>query len=128
MKDYKPYKFWSREELFKHCEKQCIEYSGEDLITELKKIIFDVRWNPTEDYNGCNVIQDRHHPFPPCLIHDFRWLVEGGGIETDREFKRNLKIFGTSKSRSVLMFLGVRCGWGFYYKWEKMWKRIKSKK
>jgi hypothetical protein len=30
------------EALFNHCEKQCIEYGGEDLITELKNIIFDV--------------------------------------------------------------------------------------
>jgi len=128
MKDYKPYKFWTREELFNHCEKQCIEYGGEDLISELKKIIFDTRWNPMDDYNGCNVIQDKHHPYPPCLIHDFRWLVEGGGICTDREFRRNLKIFKTPKTISVLMFIGVRIGWLFYYKWKKNIKKILNKK
>jgi hypothetical protein len=123
-----PYYFWTRQELFKHCERQCEKYGCSDLIAEFKEIIFDERWNPIEEYNGCNLIQDKHHPYPPCLKHDFDWLVLGGGYKTDVEFRLNLKRFGTSKKKSVLMFLGVRAGWFFYFKWEKMFKRFKKRK
>ncbi len=119
MGNLQPYRFWTKEELYSHCERQCRKYGAENLIIELKKIIFDSRWNPIEDYNGCNVIQDKHHPYPPCLIHDYQWMVEGGGYDTDVNFRSNLKAFGTPKVKSVLMFIGVRCGWIFYYKWKK---------
>lgn len=124
----RPYMLWTREELFSHCERLCYHYGADDLLVELKKIIFDIRWDPIKDYNGCNVIQDKHHPYPPCLIHDFRWLVEGGGIKSDIEFKLNMRLFDESKLGSFKNFIGVRIGWWCWFKWEKMWKRYKNRK
>lgn len=117
MKDYTPYRYWNRYQLFNHCEKICIDNNALDLIDELKEIIFSDKWNPMENYNGCNVVQDRFHPYPPCLIHDYRWLVGEGGKMSDIEFRNNLRKFGASKVRSNLMYIGVRLGWIFYYKW-----------
>lgn len=125
MKDYNPYRFWTHEQLFLHCEKQCYHYGQEDLIPLVKEIIYDVRWFPMKDYNGCNMVQDMFHPYVPCLIHDYRWFVEKGGLKTDIEFRTNLQNFGTSKSRSIAMFYGVRLGWFFYFKWNKMFKRLR---
>ena len=128
MQDNQPYKYWTREQLFFHCEKQCVDHGQEQMVKTVKDIIFDSRWNPKKDYNGCNVVQDKYLPYVPCLIHDYRWLVEKGGIDSDIEFRLNLKKFGTKEKRSVLMFIGVRLGWFFYYKWAKMIKRNKGKK
>jgi len=125
---YKPYKYWTREELFNHVTNQCIEMGNDDLISIFGDIIFDKRWNPMENYNGCNIIADRLHPFPPCLKHDFDWLVLGGGIKYDREFKELCHSFGASKFKSKLNFIGVRIGWIFFYKWSKIWKRYKNLK
>jgi len=126
--DNLPYKYWTRDELYKHCERQCRDYGAENLLIELRKIVLDVRWNPTLDYNGCNIIQDKYHPYVPCLIHDFDWLVGDGGYKTDVEFRKNLERFGTSKNKSFLMFLGVRIGWLFWYKWGKKLKKAKKRK
>ncbi len=128
MKEYKPYQFWTREKLYDHCVAICGDYNADDMLIELRKIIFDNRWNPMEHYNGCNMIQDRLHPYPPCLIHDFRWMVEGGGIKTDREFRSNLMKLGETFWQAEKKFIGVRLGWLFYYKWKKISERRKSKK
>lgn len=127
MKDYKPYKYWTREKLLNHVAEQCEGIGRADLVTMFGDIIFDTRWNPLEDYNGCNVIQDRLHPYPPCLKHDFDWLVNGGGIKYDKEFMELCKAFGDSKYKAKLNFIGVRVGWLFYYKWKKIWKRYKNR-
>lgn len=124
----KPYQFWTREQLFEHCVVQCQWYKCEDMIPVFESVIFDERWDPIVDYNGCNVIEDRLHPYPPCLKHDFDWLVLGGGIAYDIDFRKNLKKFGESPNMTVVMFVGVRIGWLCWYKWDKMWKRYKKKR
>lgn len=128
MSNYRPYLLWNREELYSHCERLCYYYGADNMLIELKKIIFDSRWNPIQDYNGCNMIQDKHHPYPPCLIHDYRWMIEAGGIESDREFKDNMRLFNESKLSALKNFIGVRMGWLFYYKWNKMYKRYIKRK
>jgi len=125
--DYRPYKFWDREQLFSHVEAQCNYYKCEDLIPLFREIIYSNDWNPIHDYNGCNVIQDKHHPFPPCLLHDFRWIVDGGGLWTDIEFRNVLQRFEVTKVQANKMFIGVRIGWLFYFKWSKMWKNYKNR-
>ena len=128
MSNYQPYKYWTRERLLDHVANQCEGLGKSDLIPMFWDIIFDSRWNPIEDYNGCNLIQDKLHPFPPCLKHDFDWMVLGGGVKYDREFMEFCKVFGETPCKARLNFVGVRIGWMFYYKWQKIWKRYKNKK
>ena len=111
------YKYWSREDFFSFLKKQAHDF---DISLELtKKICFSDKWNPPVDFNGCNLVQDSFHPFLPCFIHDFRWIVEGGGIESDREFRTNLIKAGFSKWKAQTWFVGVRIGWILYFKWTK---------
>lgn len=112
-----PYKYWTREELYLHCMKQAREY-GFDVL-EIKQVVFDKRWNPVEDFNGCNLVQDVYHPFYPCLKHDYDWIVGNGGIESDKHFYKLLKQSGMVTAKARLWFYGVRLGWLLYYKWKK---------
>jgi hypothetical protein len=112
-----PYKFWKREELYHHCMKQALEF-GFDVL-EIKEIVFDKRWIPQEDFNGCNLVQDIYHPFYPCLKHDFDWIVGEGGLKADQTFYNNLKKSGMLTIKAKIWFFGVRLGWLLWYKWKK---------
>ncbi len=110
-----PYKYWSREELFNHCKVQAMMYDFS--IEEVKETVFDDRWNPSIDFNGCSFVQDPLHPFYPCLKHDYDWVVGVGGIDSDSRFYENLKKTGMLSLKARIWFLGVRLGWSLYYKW-----------
>ena len=103
-----PYKYWSNQQLFTHLIKQCDEY-GFDKPAVLDAIS-DTNWNPSEDYNGCNVVQDDLHPFYPCFIHDYRWITEGRTNSADKEFRNNLLKFGYSTFKATIYYLAVRVG------------------
>ena len=112
-----PYKYWTREELYHHCMKQALAF-GFDPV-EIKQVIFDKRWQPSQEFNGCNLVKDEFHPFYACLKHDFDWIVGKGGIESDRTFYNNLKKSGMNGFKAKCWFFGVRLGWLLFYKWKK---------
>ena len=112
-----PYKYWTREELYQHLLLQCEEYGFDKEFLYLA--VFDESWNPKFEYNGCNFVQDGIHPFYPCFIHDWRWLCFDYKKKWDEDFKDNLIKFGYSRTRASMYYIGVRCGWLFYYKWKK---------
>ena len=113
-----PYKYWwNRGRLYESMIPQALEFGISTYL--LKQICFDERWDPVKDFNGCTLIQDKYHPFLPCFIHDYRWIVEGGSLKADKEFKFNLKRSGMSNFEAWKWFIGVRAGWLFYYKWKK---------
>ena len=112
-----PYKYWTREELYLQCMKQARVF-GFDPV-EIKETIFDKRWQPSQEFNGCNLVQDEFHPFYACLKHDFDWIIGNGGIEADRTFYNNLKKSGMRTIKARFWFLGVRAGWVLFYKWKK---------
>lgn len=128
MKNYQPYKTWTRDRIFENIKETCIQTGNEDCIEEYRMITYDERWDPIKNYNGCNVIQDRLHIFPACYKHDWNWMVNGGGIETDREFRRDCIKFGSTPCEARKNFIGVRIGWIIWFKWDKMWKRYKKNK
>jgi len=112
----RPYAFWNRDELFLHLCRQAdlFAYKNKERI---KTAVFSERWNPMKDFNGCNVIQDKFHPYLPCFIHDYAWIVEGGGKKSDKEFYDNLVTCGTKKFKARLMYMAVRLGW-LYFKYK----------
>lgn len=112
-----PYKYWNRGQLLEMLQYQAIDFGIDTFL--VKKICYDKRWNPSVDYNGCTLVQDKLHPFLPCFIHDYRWIVEGGGLDSDLEFRINLQKSGMSNLESWKWFVGVRLGWLCYYKWKK---------
>ncbi len=110
-----PYRNWTREDLYSHCLKQSEEYGFDK--EEMLDVIFDDKWSPALDFNGCNLVQDPLHPFYPCLRHDYDWIVGVGGVDADRRFYNNLKQAGMLSLKARVWFIGVRLGWVFYYKW-----------
>ena len=108
-----PYKNWTRNQLFEHFEKQCIEYGIDIGLTH--KAVFENSWNPLLDFNGCNFVQDNLHPFLPCFIHDWRWVCFDYSNKWDLEFRDNLRKFGYSKFKSTIYYFAVRIG-SVYFK------------
>jgi hypothetical protein len=70
-----PYKFWTKEKLYWHLITQAGEYYANDDNMQfiIKNAVYDTRWNPLLEFNGCTFVQDDLHPFLPCFIHDWRW-------------------------------------------------------
>ena len=117
MSEKHPYIYWSREELYDRMIQQAIDFKIEEAMLELA--CFDNEWTPQADFNGCNMVQDELHPFLPCFIHDYRWFVEGGSVEADKEFRTNLLKAGFSKWKANSYFIAVRLAWTLYFKWKK---------
>ena len=115
-----PYKYWSRDLLHEFLIKQCIDYGIDSFM--VKEMCYSEKWNPKFEYNGCTFVQDELHPFLPCFIHDYRWIVGEGGLDSNLEFKTNLIKAGFSKSKALKYFLGVHLGWILYYKWKHLLK------
>ena len=119
-----PYRTWTRGELYEHCIKVLNMYvlNNTPEYVELTKNIsiacYSIKWNPMLEYNGCTVVQDPHHPFPACLIHDYDCIVEGWTEENDRKFQKNCELLGLKESRAKRWFKAVRLG-RLYYKWFK---------
>lgn len=116
-----PYRYWSRNDLFWHLRTQAVDFhncDGEMLYT-IKAACYDERWNPSEEFNGCNIVQDDLHPFLPCFLHDWRWITNQNALDSDLEFKHNLVKFGYPKWKANLYFWAVRIGYLCYYKWKK---------
>jgi len=98
--------------------KQSIRYDFPKGMTErLMHACYDILWTPKFDFNGCNVVQDKDHPCAACFLHDYDWIVNGGGNKYDVYFRQNLIMTGHSKPVAWAMYFGVRIGWMFYYKW-----------
>ena len=112
-----PYKYWSRDLLYEFLLKQCLDFGINTF--EVNQICYSDKWNPIEDFNGCTLVQDELHPFLPCFIHDYRWIIGEGGLDSNLEFKINLEKAGFTKSKATLYFIGVTVGWILWYKWKK---------
>lgn len=117
MSKLQPYKHWTRDEFYLHFMKQARIY-GYDPI-EIKEMVYDKRWNPALDFNGCNLVQDILHPFYACGKHDYDWIVGTGGLKADKVFYNNLKKAGMNNFKSRYWFYGVRMGWLLWFKWKK---------
>ena len=114
-----PYKGWTKDELFFHLKRQAEAYDS--LTPELNNLIYDAifddRWNPILDFNGCNLVQDDLHPFLPCFIHDWRWITNQDIELSNIEFKNLLIAYGYPKWKAELYFIGVTIGWHCYFRW-----------
>lgn len=115
-----PYRYWSRNDLFWHLRTQAVDYhncNADDLYT-IKAAVYDERWNPSKDFNGCNFVQDDLHPFLPCFLHDWRWITRQDIKASDKEFYNNLIRYGYPKWKAKLYYYGVRIGYLCYYQFK----------
>ena len=110
-----PYKYWIRAQFEEHFLKQSKDYPMD--LDKMRMMVYSIEWNPSIEYNGCNVVQDKFHPFYPCFEHDYEWVVNGGGKKYDVQFNKRLLEFNVHKVIAKMMYFGVRLGWNFYYKW-----------
>ena len=117
----KPYLLWNRNQLFTHLKAQANYYGIMDdhMFVLLKDAVYDERWEPSKDFNGCNIVQDDLHPFLPCFIHDWRWVTNQNAQEADYEFYYYLILCRVPDLRARFYYFAVRLGWFFYYRYAK---------
>ena len=115
-----PYRFWTKEKLYWHLITQAGEYYANDdnMHFIIKNAVYDTRWNPLLEFNGCTFVQDDLHPFLPCFIHDWRWVTRQDITMSNIEFKENLLKFGYSRFKAQLYYIGVTLGYYFYFKYK----------
>ena len=115
-----PYKNYNRGQLYDLIEMQCNAAGMEHYLPRCMQACYDKRWLPQVDFNGCSVVQDELHPYPPCFLHDYAYVVHGGGPDADKQFYVDLIDWGMKPSKAMRWYIGVRIGWLFYFKWRKM--------
>lgn len=110
----RPYKYWVRQDFYDHFMRQARDYDFD--VLKVKELVFDPRWEPSDDFNGCNLVEDPLQPFFPCFEHDYDWVVLDGGIDSDKKFFNSLRRYGMDSFKAWSWYAGVRLGWIFYYK------------
>lgn len=116
-KKVSPYQFMEKEEMFYIMDRQLDYFGAQHMREDVRRAVYDSKiWNPTIDYNGCNLITDRTHPSISCFIHDYRWFTGESGA---KELYYNQLLFGSSRIRATLMYLATSIAWLFYGRWKK---------
>lgn len=108
----KRYRYWTRLQFYDHLKLQALEFSIP--IEIVQEAVFNSAWNPMLDFNGCNFVQDDFHPYLPCFIHDYRWVVYGRTDQWDKEFRNNLLKLGFSTFKATIYYFAVRIGSVYY--------------
>ena len=119
---YLPYIYWERKDFADHFRRQYTDALVNEW-SEIEGMIYDSRWQPAFDYDGCSVIQDQLHPFLPCFIHDYRYVTQDyTRRDADNEFLCNLIMMKVAPAKALLMYLLIRA-FGWYF-----WKKYGNKK
>ncbi len=120
----KPYRFWTRIDFNKHLHAQVKHYKlGEDVLSMVNDALDDDSWNPSEQFDGCTLVQDFIHPSLPCFLHDHHWITGMGGWKSNIIFYRLMLATGVKKSEARRRLIGVTIGWYLSYKWKHDKKR-----
>ena len=120
----KPYRNWTRVQLFDALKLNALPYGFN--IDHLRVAVFDDRWNPSEDFDGCTIVSDNLHPDPSCFMHDYARIVLEGGYKYEKQFREDMLLLGYSKSMANRRFFAVTLHWFLWAKWKK--RRSKSVK
>ena len=103
--------------MFELMKDQCDEFSID--LELLNEAIYDERWDPIQQFNGCNFVQDDYHPYLPCFLHDWRWICFEYSKKWDQEFEQNLIKAGMNTIKAKVYYFAVRFGWIFYHQFKK---------
>lgn len=110
-----PYKFWTRDKLADALVGQAKYFNyHEDEIEFIKSICYDKRWDPIKEFNGCTLIQDVYHPFIPCFIHDYLWIIEGPSIKSNKRFYKDLRKCGMKQAKARRWYTAVTIAIPYY--------------
>lgn len=124
MKNYQPYKYWTRTMFRDHFTRQLNAMKNPQWVWELLiEALESEEWNPSEDFDGCSIVQDRLHPCLACFVHDFHWRTGRGGAVSDKIFYDIMLLDGTPKGQAKRRKIAVRIGWVFWHSWKHYFNR-----
>ena len=116
----------------RHSERRRIEKSFTvfSLSPEHRALILEAldseRWDWWEDCDGCTGVSELYWPtkyFPPCLRHDFDWIMGNGGVAGSKIFYDLQRAYGMTRFRSGLRSGAVTVYWYAWAKWAQRKKR-----
>lgn len=117
---HKPYQHYTRHELKMLLVTQCVNSNQNHFIDRVLDAVNDLSWSPTYEYDGCSIVQDPLHPFPPCFLHDYAWKVLGGGKFYDDQFYKDCIDWGINEGRVKRWYVGIRAAWLLWFKWKML--------
>lgn len=119
----RPYLLWTKEAICEKLVKQAIYFGySEEEIEFIKEAVFDERWDPRSDFNGCTLVQDVYHPYLPCFLHDYFWVVYGPSKKSNIKFYWDLRRCGMPQAKARRWYIAVSIGMPFY----KLKNKIKN--
>ncbi len=99
-----------------------------ELITEA---LDSNEWDWFRDCDGCTGVSQIYWPtiyFPPCLRHDFDWIMGNGGLAGSKIFYELQRAYGMTRFRSGLRSGAVTVVWYAWARWaqrgmRRQWRR-----
>ena len=79
-------------------------------------------WDWFKDCDGCTTVSELHWPtkyFPPCLRHDFDWIVRKGDWAACRRFYNLQRAYGVPVWRASLRAGAVTVAWYAWGTWNR---------
>ena len=76
-------------------------------------------WSWYDDSDGCTGVSELYWPtryFPPCVRHDYDFMIGNGGVEGSKTFYVLQRAYGMSRTRSALRVLGVSVAWCAWFR------------
>jgi hypothetical protein len=129
MPKYRPYQFWTLEEIERMLLRQLDFYEYSVIEKQLFwQMTYDPAWNPRWDFDGCTFIQDTYHPYGPCFRHDYNCKVMGGAYWAHELFYKDLVRFDTPKYKAFIIATFAGLGWILWKKHTRRNKKIRNTK
>ena len=97
-----------------------------DVPVELQDLVLEAinsrEWDWFKDCDGCTTVSELHWPtkyFPPCLRHDFDWIVRKGDWAACRRFYNLQRAYGVPVWRASLRAGAVTVAWYAWGTWNR---------
>ncbi len=95
---------------------------GDRERTEILEALDSGLWDWYADCDGCTLVSEVYWPnkyFPPCLRHDFDFQTGKDGLSSNARFYRLQRVYGMTRVRASIRWIGVTAAWFGWYKWGK---------
>ena len=96
---------------------------------EILEALDSDKWDWYRDCDGCTLVSEVYWPnkyFPPCLRHDFDFLTGSEGYAANARFYRIQRVYGMTRARASVRWLGVTVGWFGWFKWRNTFRKKES--
>lgn len=118
----KPYKNWTNQEIRGRLAKEIESLNTSEVAKSKIRVLVDMSlrdkvWNPSEDFDGCTVVQDTTHPDVACYLHDWLFISKYFDIANEL-FKLIMEMQPMTKRKCKIRYWAVKIA-TVYFKFTK---------